>query len=128
MGKLTIIEKQPGVFPALARLEGVDLVNILLQDQADLVQTFDQRMFAVRRDLEHKFNAVSQPDSLGRQINGECAPGLGFRQNPRVGLSLQDNRQDTIAKAVGLKNLAKTGSDHAADAEVRQRPYGILAR
>ena len=89
-------------------------------------------MLAERVDLEAQHLVADRPvDLLLLEVDGEGRV-LG-RRSPRVCSSVdlllrKNNRQDAVLEAVVEEDVGEGGRDHAADAEIQQRPGRVLAR
>src|SRR5262245_18387035 len=113
----------PGLF-----LEAVDLRR-LLHGQADIVEAVEQAVLAMRVDLELDHAAVGAADLLLREVDrqrGNRAAVDVVEQLFQV-LRRYLDRQDAVLEAVVVEDVAELGRDHAADAEVEQRPGRVLA-
>ena len=64
------------------------------------------------------------------QIDGERGIGaaLGVVEQLLQVLGRDADRQHAVLEAVVVENVAERGRDHAADAEIHQRPGRVLAR
>jgi hypothetical protein len=72
----------------------------------------------------------SGPDFLRFQIDGHRGVGAAtgvIHQLVEVFLA-DDDRQNAVLEAVVVEDVGEAGGDHAADAEIEQRPGRVLAR
>ena len=80
-------------------------------------------------DLERHGAAVGPADFLLAEIDGQCRIGAAFgivEQFVEVVLGDAD-RQNAVLEAVVVEDIAERGRDHAADAEIQQRPWRVFA-
>src|SRR5579871_5159420 len=127
MGKLGGLEIEPGRREPLAALEPGKVFGVLGEDPADLVEAEKQEAPMLPVDAEGYFLAVRQRDRPGREIDRQWAAGGGRGHDPVDPRLLERNRQQPVLEAVGVKNLAEARGDDAADAEIEERPDGVLA-
>ena len=112
-----------------AGLEAVDRGGVL-QGLADIVQPIQQQMLAKRIDVEVNFLAVRADDDLAFQIDGDAgvAAELGVVDQLVADRARQADRQDAVLEAVVVEDVGEVRRDDAADAEIQQRPWRVLAR
>mmetsp|Transcript_1008 Transcript_1008/g.1958 ORF Transcript_1008/g.1958 Transcript_1008/m.1958 type:complete len:225 (+) Transcript_1008:654-1328(+) len=81
-------------------------------------------------DLETDRAAVRACDRLAFQVDrhNRVRPALGVIHQHVDLLLRQNDRQDAILEAVVVKNIRERRRDHAADAEVQQRPGRMFTR
>src|SRR6185312_15322829 len=100
------------------------------QGEPDVVETFEQTALAEGIDLKSDNAAVGTTDLLLFKIDGDggvgAAIGIVHQFFQVFGRNL--DRQDAVLKAVVVKDVGKGGRDHTANAEIEQRPGGVLAR
>src|SRR4029077_10626240 len=96
-------------------LEALDLV-LLDHGQADIVETVEQAMLAVRIDVELDHAAVRPPDLLLLQIDRQRGIGaaLGVVKQLLQILRRHLHRQHAVLEAVVVEDVAERGRNHAA--------------
>jgi hypothetical protein len=102
----------------------------LFQRQADVVQAVKQAMLFEGIDIELDDTSIRAADFLLFQIDGDRGVGAAtgvIHQLVEVFLA-DDDRQNAVLEAVVVEDVGEAGGDHAADAEVEKRPWGVLAR
>ncbi len=120
---------RPGAGGLCLLLELLDLVA-LHHGEADVIETLEQAMLAVCVDVEFQHAAVGTADFLLLQVDRQRRIGAALgvvEQLLQVALRDHD-RQDAVLEAVVVEDVAERGRDHAADAEIEQRPGRVLAR
>src|SRR5262249_22112662 len=87
-------------------------------------------MLAVRVDVELDDAAVGAADLLLREVDRQRGVGaaLGVVEQLLQVLGRDLDRQHAVLEAVVVEDVAERGRDHAADAEIHQRPGRVLAR
>ena len=81
-----------------------------------------------RIDLEGEALARRRGHGLGLQVDGEhVVAALGLLHQRLHLLGRQDHGQQAVLEAVVVEDVGEAGGDHAADAEVQQRPGRVLA-
>src|SRR3954468_12820236 len=118
----------PGAFGLCLCLVAVDR-GLLFHGQADIVEAVHQAVLAERIDLELDRAAIGAADFLGAEVDAERRVGAALgviEQLVEVGLRDSD-RQDAVLEAVVVEDVAERGRDHAANAEIEQRPGRMLA-
>ena len=87
-------------------------------------------MLAERVDLEGDLAAVGAGDGLGFQIDGQAGIGaaLGVVHQEFELLGRHLDGQNAVLEAVVVEDVGEGRGDHAANAEVEQRPGRVLAR
>src|SRR6185503_7485150 len=126
----TFMSEVPGKLRFAPRLEGADLVRVA-QRKADLVETVQQAVLAEGVDVEAEFlRAIRRRHRLAFQVDRQLEPGKrGGVVEELVDLVLaQHHGQEAVLEAVGEEDVAERRRDHAAKAEVHQRPGRVLAR
>src|SRR6185437_12420574 len=120
---------EPGLAQPPLLLVGAD-VALLLQGEADIVESIQQAMLAERIDLEFDDAAIGPGDRLLLEIDAE--PGIGafpcIVHEIVDDLLRQLDRQDAVLEAVVVEDVGEARRDDAADAEIHQRPGRVLAR
>src|SRR4051794_9099396 len=114
---------EPGLGELVLLLEAVDELA-LLEREANIVEAVQQAVLAEGIDVEADAAAIGTGDLLLLQIDAEdrIGPALGV-VHQLVEIFLGDlDRQDAILEAVVVENVGEAGGDHAADAEIQQRP------
>ncbi len=98
--------------------------------QADVVEPFHQAMLAEGVDLELDDAAVGAADFLRREIDRQRRVGAAPRVVHQFLQIVRRNldRQNAVLEAIVVENVGEVGRDHAADAEIEQRPGRVLAR
>ena len=111
------------------RLIADDLVGLQL-GQADIVEPVEHAVFAVGVDLELDRAAIRPLDFLLFQIDRQSRIGaaLGVVEQFFEVFRRDADRQHAILEAVIVENIAERGRDHAADAEIHQRPGRVFPR
>src|SRR6266851_616504 len=119
---------QPGLGVLLAGLEVVDL-RLLLHGQADIVEAIQQAMLAEGVDREMHGAAVGSLDLLLLEVDLDDGIGAAARIVHQLGDDLlwHPDRQDAVLEAVVVEDVGEILGDDAADAEIEQRPRGMLA-
>src|ERR1700730_6643533 len=119
---------QPGLGVLLASLEVVDL-RLLLHGQSDIVEAVQQAVLAEWIDVEMHGAAVGTLDLLLLQVDLDDGIGAAARIVHQLGDDLfrHPDRQDAVLEAVVVEDVGEILGDDAADAEVEQRPGGVLA-
>ena len=120
---------QPGLRLRPLGLECVDLRGAL-HGLADIVETVEQQVLAERVDAERDLLAVRPDHHLPRQVHGDpriAAHLRVFHQLVADG-ARQLDRQDAVLEAVVVEDVGEARRDHAADAEIQQRPGRMFAR
>src|SRR6266852_9952 len=110
-------------------LVGFDLAA-LHHGEPDVVEAVEQAVLAVRVDLELDHAAVRTADFLLREIDAERRIGaaVGVVEQFLQILRRDLDRQHAVLEAVVVEDVAERGRDHAADAEIHERPRRVLAR
>jgi glycosyltransferase involved in cell wall biosynthesis len=119
----------PGARRARPRLEVVDR-RALLQRQADVVEPFHQAALAEGIDVKMDDAAVGPSDLLSGKVDGDggVRPARSI-VDELVDFGLrQGDRQDAVLEAVVVEDVGEGRRDDAPDAEIEQRPRGVLAR
>src|SRR5688572_7380964 len=126
----TFMSEVPGELRFSPRLERTDLVRVA-QREADLVETVQEAMLAELVDVEaERLCAVRGGHGLPVEIDPQLKTGeRGGVVEELVDLVLAKHyRQQAVLEAVGEKDVAERRRDHAAEADVHQRPRRVLAR
>jgi len=100
-----------------------------LQGLADVVEAVQQEMLAERVHLERDFLAGGPHDDLPFEIDGEArvAAEAGVVHQRFADLARQLDRQDAVLEAVAMENVGEIGRNHAAYAEIQQRPGRVFS-
>src|SRR5437870_10232506 len=104
--------------------------TVVGERQSDVVESFEQALLREGIDLEAR--RPSEP--IGNRLRGQVDRELiivvaldcgenGVRLHGR-----ENDRKDVILEAVIAEDIGERGRDYGLEAEVRQRPYGVLAR
>jgi hypothetical protein len=109
-------------------LERRDLV-LVAQRQFDVVESIQQAMLAKRRDFEWMLGPVWLHDPLAGQVDRQTVVNVcRHLVEQAIDNSLgQDDRQQTILRAIVEKNVGKARCDDGAKSELQQRPRRVLA-
>src|SRR6185437_1567703 len=121
-------ESGPGALGPGLRLVTVDR-SLLLHGETDVVEAVQQAVLAEGVDLEFHRAAVRPANFLIGQIDRQRRIGAALgvvEQFVEVVLADAD-RQNAVLEAVIVEDVAEGGRDHAADAEIEQRPQRVLA-
>ena len=102
----------------------------VLQRLADVVEAVQQRVLAERVDVEVDLLAVRADHDLAFEVDGDARVAAEFRIVDQcvADRARQADRQQAVLEAVVVEDVAERGRDDAADAEIGQRPGGVLAR
>src|SRR6185437_5569124 len=97
---------------------------------ANIVQAVQQKVLAERIDFKRNLLPARSNDNLALQIDryAGVAAELGVLDQGVADLARQADRQDAVLEAVVEENIGEVRRDDAANAEIQQRPGGVLAR
>src|SRR4051794_26370144 len=120
----------PGARSGSLLLESGDRRRLLLNGEADIVEAAEQLFLARRIDVEGDEAAVGAMDLLRLQVDSQGGIGATVRvvQQLLKVFRGNDNGQNAVVEAVVVEDIGEGGRYHAADAEIQQRPGGVLAR
>src|ERR1700722_8903383 len=119
---------EPGALGLCLGLVAVDRA-LLFHGEADIVEPVHQAVLAEGIDLEFYGAAIGSADFLAGQIDRQRRVGTAFgivEQFVEVVLGDAD-RQNAVLETVVVEDVAERGRDHAADAEIEQRPWRVFA-
>src|SRR5882757_7659589 len=120
----------PGPPRTIGRLKGSNF-TIPLQRQRDLVEALQQALAAARINLEGVPLSGWRYDRLRLEIDADLARALRRLDVGRErvdDLFLNHDRKNSVLKAIGEEDIAKTRADDGADSHLLQRPDRPLAR
>src|SRR5665213_1979654 len=106
-------------------LKGADFV-VALQCQRDFIKALKQPRPTARINLETMPLSRRRGDRLFLEIDADASCALGksdLRGKPVDNLLVDDNREDSVLKTVGVEDIAEAGADNRADSHFLQRPY-----
>src|SRR5271165_6760456 len=85
-------------------------------------------MFSEWIDIEADLLAVRADDDLALQVDGDASVAAepGVVDELVAHRARQADRQDTVLEAVVVEDVGEVRRDDAADAEIEQRPGGVL--
>jgi hypothetical protein len=112
----------PRALSAVSRLKGSDFV-VAPQRQCDFVDTFEQPGAAARVDLETMLLTRRQSDLLLPEIDTDppgALRGLDLSREAVDNRFVDDDRQDSVLKAVGEENVAEARPDESANTQFLQ--------
>src|SRR5438034_27158 len=114
---LTPRRRHPGHLSRVALLELAN-PHFELAYQADLVPTNAQHLLAERIDVETVTHPVEHRHHLHLEIHTEhrARPIVELTAKTGDDLNRQDHRQETVLKAILMKNIPQTRHDHRTDA------------
>jgi hypothetical protein len=97
----------------------------LLESQSYVVEAIEQAMLLERVDTSNPITPPSgRMDFLRLKIDGDRGVGAAtgvIHQLVEVFLA-DDDRQNAVLEAVVVEDVGEAGRDHAADAEIEERP------
>src|SRR5579883_3264424 len=98
--------------------------------QADIVEAFEQAVLAERIDVEAHDAAVRAANLLLLEIDRQRRVGaaLGVVEQLCQIFGRDFDRQNAVLEAIVVKDVGEIGRDHAAYAEIEERPRRVLAR
>ena len=103
------------------RLEAVDRAGVLQRD-ADVVEAVQQAVLDVGLDRE-----LEDAGGAGDRLVVDVDPGLAGLGDGVAVLLVEDRRQQPDLRAVGVEDVGEGRRDDRLEAEVLQRPGGVLA-
>mmetsp|Transcript_54566 Transcript_54566/g.173374 ORF Transcript_54566/g.173374 Transcript_54566/m.173374 type:complete len:829 (-) Transcript_54566:162-2648(-) len=116
---------QPRVGGVVVGLEGVDGIA-LLEGEADIVEAVEEAVLAELVHLEGDGLAVGADNGLRGEIDLDLALVGVLHQHAHLVLG-QDDGQHAVLEAVVEEDVGERGRDNGANAEVVDRPGGVLA-
>src|SRR5271169_5821123 len=114
----------PGPCRAVGCLKGANFM-VALQRLCNLVETLQQAVAAARVDLEPMLLARWRGNRLALEVDADPSRPLrefDFRGQTIGNLLVDDNGQNSVLKAVGKEDVAKTRANDGADTHLLQRP------
>src|SRR4051812_24283780 len=101
----------------------------LFKREADIVETVEQAALLEVVDVEMNGAAVRPADRLVLEVDryGGVGAALGVIHQQREDLLGDADRQDAVLEAVVVENVGEGRRDDAADAEIEQGPWRMLA-
>ena len=87
-------------------------------------------MLAERVEVELDRAAIGAADFLPGEIDRQRRVGAALGVVEKLGeiLGRHRDRQNAVLETVVVENVGERGRDHAADAEIEERPRRVLAR
>jgi hypothetical protein len=118
----------PGALVARLPLECLDVLG-LLERKPDIVEPFHQAALAERVDVELDHAAIRASDLLRAKVDGDHRVGAARGiVDQLIDLLLRErDRQDAVLEAVVVEDVGEGRRDDAAEAEIEQRPWRVLA-
>src|ERR1700730_14763546 len=114
---------------AVGCLKGANFM-IALQRQCDLVEPLQQAFAAARINFEPMLLARWRSDRLPLEVDTNPSGPLcecDLRGQAIDNLLIDDNRKNSVLKAIGKEDVAETRADDGADAHLLWRPYRPFA-
>ena len=118
---------EPGALTLRLLLERVDLA-LLLEGEADIIETVEQAVLAMLVDLERHHAAVGPADFLLGKIDAQrrISAALGIVEQLVEILARDLDGKNAVLEAVVVENVAERRRNHRADAEIEQCPRRML--
>src|SRR5690606_29916165 len=104
--------------------------GLLLHCQPDIIKPVQKAVALEGINAELQRAAIRTANLFGFKIDRQRRIGATLCIIKKlVEICLTDrDRQDPILEAVVIENVGETGGDHAANAEIKQRPWRMFAR
>src|SRR5690606_12865130 len=104
--------------------------GILVQRQPDVVEPVQQAIALEVVDVELDHTAVGTADFLGFEVDGQrrVRAARGVVHELVEILRADRYRENAVLEAVIVEDVGEAGGDHAAYAEIEQRPGRVFAR
>src|SRR5205807_573582 len=99
-------------------------VSGFFERQANIIETVEKAMLAERIDFEADHAAMRAAYFLGFEIDRERCIGPALHVVHELGkiFGRDRDRQNAVLEAIIVKNIGETRRNHAAYAEIQQRP------